>query len=175
MIEERFYVTLKGRRYPLYAGVLLAAHAAGLRNLEVKPLQIPTAENGWMAVCEAIAVFEDGRTFSDIGDASPQNCSPQIATAALRMASTRAKGRVLRDAIGLGETLREELPDDQVTDVVDALPAAQEQPALPASTNGKHAVGCATCGLVLKPAQVTFSEKTYGKPLCPEHQKAVFA
>lgn len=172
MIEERFYVTLKGKRFPLYAGVLLAAQAAGLRNLEVKPLQIPSAENGWMAVCEAIAVFEDGRTFSDIGDASPANCSPQIATAALRMASTRAKGRCLRDAIGLGETLREELPD--LAQLEDEAPTAV--PVQPATNgNGKAAVGCGECGLVLTAGQATLSQKTYGKNLCPACQRKVFA
>jgi hypothetical protein len=111
-IADEFIVDLKGKRYPVYAGVLDVASKMGLKNLEVKHLQLPTEQNGWMAVVEAIAVFEDGRTFTDLGDASPKNCSPQIATAAIRMASTRAKGRVLRDAINCGMTLLEELPDE---------------------------------------------------------------
>lgn len=121
-IADEFIVDLRGKKYPVYAGVLDVATRMGLKILEVKHLQIPSEANGWMAVVQAIAVFEDGRTFTDLGDASPKNCSPQIATAALRMASTRAKGRVLRDAINCGMTLLEELPDEN-----DTSPAAVAQ------------------------------------------------
>jgi hypothetical protein len=110
-IDPQFVVSLKGRSYPLYAGVLDAATKAGLKSLTTTIVQIPSPENGNMAVVMARAEFEDGRVFEDVGDASPQNTSPQIATAALRMAATRAKGRVLRDAVNVGQTLLEELPD----------------------------------------------------------------
>src|SRR5712692_4521049 len=41
----------------------------------------------------------------------PASTSPQLAVASLRLASTRAKGRVLRDSINVGQTMFEELPD----------------------------------------------------------------
>lgn len=111
-IDPKYYVSLKGKPYPVFAGVLDAATEDGIKSLTTELVQIPTPDNGHMAIVKARLEFEDGRIFEDYGDASPANCSAQIATAAIRMASTRAKGRVLRDGINLGETLREELPDD---------------------------------------------------------------
>jgi hypothetical protein len=110
-IDPKFIVTLRNRDYPLFAGVLDAATKAGLRSLRTTVLQIPSSENGHLAVVMARAEFEDGRVFEDVGDCSPASTSPQLAAASLRLASTRAKGRVLRDSINVGQTLLEELPD----------------------------------------------------------------
>jgi len=112
-IDPKFIVSLKGKDYPTWPGVLDAATKAGLKSIATRPIQVPSAENGHMAIVAARAEFEDGRVFEDLGDASPANCSAMIATAALRMASTRAKGRALRDAINVGQTMWEELPDDE--------------------------------------------------------------
>jgi|GEM_PF-5957430 len=112
-IDPKFIVSLKGKDYPTWPGVLDAATKAGLKSITTRPIQVPSAENGHMAIVAARAEFEDGRVFEDLGDASPANCSAMIATAALRMASTRAKGRALRDAINVGQTMWEELPDDE--------------------------------------------------------------
>src|SRR5438067_2856701 len=112
-ISKEFVVSLKGKEYPLFAGVLDAATRAGLKSLTTRIVQIPTLENGGLAVVMARAEFEDGRVFEDVGDASPANCSSQIAAAALRIASTRAKGRCLRDALNVGQTLYEELPPEE--------------------------------------------------------------
>lgn len=109
-IDQAFVMDLKGRPYVTYDGVLDAATGAGLRSLTTRPLQIPGPENGGLAVVIARAEFEDGRVFEDVGDCSPQTTTPQLAAAALRLASTRAKGRVLRDAINVAAELMEELP-----------------------------------------------------------------
>jgi hypothetical protein len=113
-ISKEFIVSLRGREYPLFAGVLDAATKAGLRSLRTTVLQIPSSENGHLAVVMARAEFEDGRVFEDVGDCSPASTSPQLAAASLRLASTRAKGRVLRDSINVGQTLLEELPDLEI-------------------------------------------------------------
>jgi hypothetical protein len=113
-IDPRFIVTLRNRDFPLYAGVLDAATKAGLRSLRTTVLQIPSSENGHLAVVMARAEFDDGRVFEDVGDCSPASTSPQLAAASLRLASTRAKGRVLRDSINVGQTLLEELPDLEI-------------------------------------------------------------
>jgi hypothetical protein len=110
-ISKEFIVNLKGKSYPIFAGVLDAAHKAGLRSLTTELIQIPSAENGHMAIVKARAEFEDGRVFEDLGDCSPASTSPMLAAASIRLASTRAKGRVLRDAVNVGQTLLEELPD----------------------------------------------------------------
>jgi hypothetical protein len=169
-IDPQHIITLKGKSYPLFAGILDAATKAGLKSIRTTVLQVPTPENGHMAVVMARAEFEDGRVFEDVGDCSPANTSPQLAPAALRLASTRAKGRVLRDAINVGQTMFEELPD------LSSMTDTPETPA-PASTNGsgEGAAGCVKCGQVLTAGQATFSMRVYGQPLCPGHQKAVFA
>jgi hypothetical protein len=110
-ISKEFIVQLKGKDFPLYAGVLDAATKSGLRSLRTTVVQIPSPENGHLAVVTARAEFEDGRVFEDVGDCSPASTSPHLAAASLRLASTRAKGRVLRDSINVGQTMFEELPD----------------------------------------------------------------
>src|SRR5437870_8123593 len=97
-ISKEFVVSLKGKEYPLFAGVLDAATKAGLKSLTTRIVQLPTPDNGNFAVVMARAEFEDGRVFEDVGDCSPASTSHHLASALLRVASTRAKGRVLRDS-----------------------------------------------------------------------------
>jgi hypothetical protein len=82
----------------------------GLKKLEVNPVQYPKKENSYEAICMAIAQTKDG-IFSDIGDANPSNCHEMVSKHILRMASTRAKARVLRDMTNVGMTCLEELGD----------------------------------------------------------------
>lgn len=114
-LDPRFVIELRGKSVPLYAGVLDMATRSGLKELSTKLIQIPTADNGNVAIVSATATFDDGRLFEDIGDASPANVGKHIATALIRMASTRAKGRVLRDAMNIGQALAEEIHDDEPT------------------------------------------------------------
>lgn len=110
-MDAKFVVNLSGRDYPLFAGVLAEAHERGLQSITVELVQIPEEANGNTAIMRATVTMKDGSQFSDYGDANPRNTNARIATALLRMASTRAKGRALRDAINCGQALLEELPD----------------------------------------------------------------
>lgn len=112
-MDPKFIVNLSGKEYPLYAGILSEAHNAGLVGIETELIQIPDATNDFTAIVKATVRMDgkDGRTFIDYGDANPKNTNARIATALIRMASTRAKGRALRDAINVGQTMLEELPD----------------------------------------------------------------
>jgi len=101
-LDERFMTTIKGRDFVLYAGVLDLATQMGLLKLEVELLQFPTKENGNEAICRAVAESKTGEVFSDIGDANPGNCAELIVKHLIRMASTRAKGRALRDMCNIG-------------------------------------------------------------------------
>jgi len=115
LVDKQYIVSLKGKMHPTYPGVLQAAMKAGLVELTSKVVQFPSPENGGVAVVEAMAVFAgpDGRdrVFQEVGDCDDRNCTPHIAPHKIRMASTRARGRCLRDALGLGIALAEEMTD----------------------------------------------------------------
>jgi len=115
-LDSRFIKSIQGRDFVLYSGLLDLAHQRGLWKLEVEPIQYPTKENGHEAIVKAIATSQRGEVFMDIGDANPGNCNKVIAQHVLRMASTRAKARVLRDYNNIGMTCLEELGD--LNDVV---------------------------------------------------------
>lgn len=103
MEKENHIRVIRGREFLEYEGLLKKAHAHGLLSLKVELLQVPTSENGMVAICRATASFSrEGEVleFSDLGDASPENVQREISRHLIRMASTRAKGRVLRDALG---------------------------------------------------------------------------
>jgi len=108
-LDERFIKTIEGRDFVLYSGLLDLAHQKGLLKLEADPVQYPSKENENMAICKAIGISRAGETFMDVGDATPTNCNSKVAKHLLRMASTRAKARVLRDMTNIGMTCLEEL------------------------------------------------------------------
>ncbi|CAA9457769.1 MAG: hypothetical protein AVDCRST_MAG37-3208 [uncultured Rubrobacteraceae bacterium] len=110
-MRDEFLIMRQGKQYVLFAGLLDEAHNRGLRGIDTELVQVPTAENGNVAVVKATVEMEDGRTFSGIGDASPENVGRNIVPHIIRMAETRAKARALRDAVNVGATALEELSD----------------------------------------------------------------
>lgn len=116
-MKSEFIIERHGKKYVLYQGLLDEAHARGLRSIEVELLQMPSADNGFTAISKAtvrMAVEEGGsKIFTDIGDASPGNVTKTIEAHIIRMSSTRAKARALRDAINIGVTAYEELGVDE--------------------------------------------------------------
>jgi len=107
-MREEYMIERHGRRFVLYAGLLDEAHARGLRSIETELLQVPSPENGEVAIARAVVRTEEGK-FSGIGDASPDNVGKTIRPHIIRMAETRAKARALRDAINVGVAALEEL------------------------------------------------------------------
>jgi len=112
-LDDRFIANLHGKDFVLYSGLLDLGHQRGLAKLEVELVQHPTKDNGMEAVCKAVAVSRAGEVFVDIGDANPSNTNRAIAAHIIRMASTRAKARVLRDMNNIGMTSLEELGDTE--------------------------------------------------------------
>jgi len=110
-LDDRFMINIKGKDFVLYAGVLDLATQMGLLKLGVELLQFPTKENGKEAICRAVAESKTGEVFCDIGDANPKNCNELIVKHLIRMASTRAKGRALRDMCNIGIACIEEIAD----------------------------------------------------------------
>lgn len=175
-IDPRFVVLLRGKSYPVFAGVLDAVTRAGMKSLTTTIIQIPSPENGQLAVVMARLEMEDGRIFEDVGDCSPQSATPALASAALRFASTRAKGRVCRDAANCGAELLEE-----------AAVGSAEQPHR-ATGNGQAAVRPAQqatreaapagevpiclypdCAATLTKNEVTASQHHFKTNFCREH------
>ncbi|HPC67685.1 MAG TPA: SWIM zinc finger family protein [Syntrophorhabdaceae bacterium] len=110
-LDERFIRNIKGKDFVLYAGVLDLAHKMGLVELKASPVQYPTKENDMRAICVSYARTQDGRVFEDVGDADPNNTDSVISRHIIRMASTRAKARALRDLTNVGMACLEELAD----------------------------------------------------------------
>jgi hypothetical protein len=110
-LDDRFITNIKEKDFVLYAGVLDLATQQGLLKLEVELLQYPSKENGNEAICRAVAEGKSGQVFSDVGDANPGNCHSMIAKHLIRMASTRAKGRALRDMCNISMACLEEIAD----------------------------------------------------------------
>ena len=60
VLDERFITNIQGNDFVVYAGLLDLAHQMGLKKLEVNPIQYPTKDNGYEAICMAIAQTKDG-------------------------------------------------------------------------------------------------------------------
>lgn len=128
-INEKFIINLQGKNFITYEGLLDLAHKKGLQSINVELIQIPNPENNMTAICKANAVTNNG-TFSDVGDASPQSVNSTIVPHLIRMASTRAKARALRDLTNVGMTSVEEISFDETQEENKAIstPNFYEEP-----------------------------------------------
>ena len=124
MKKRGYIIKLQGREYTTHAGLLATAHEHGLVSLWVEMVSWDADKRA--AVMKATAKGERG-AFQDYGDADPTNVGKNIATACIRMASTRASSRALRLYLGVGMTTFEELPGNAKPDPV----AAPTEPMAP--------------------------------------------
>src|SRR5207244_5368104 len=103
-IAPRFIVTIQGRPFVRFAGLLQLAHAKGLQELRATW----TYNDAQLSLAEAVAVFPFG-TFTEGGDATPDNVTKKVAPHFRRVSLTRAKARALRDALNCELAAVEEL------------------------------------------------------------------
>jgi hypothetical protein len=147
-LDERFLINIHGKDFVLYAGLLDLAHQKGLLKLDVTPIQYPSKENNMEAICVAVAESKYGESFKDIGDANPLNTDKTIAKHILRMASTRAKSRALRDFVNVGMTAFEELGSLDEVVVAESQGRSPDRKAIPRKEDPKklepHLQGVAT-------------------------------
>ena len=115
-------INLKGREFCTYKGLLWVSWEHGLQELTVDLIRYDADRN--LAISRATAKGSRGGPFTDIGDASPKNVGRAMVDAVIRMSSTRAKARVLRDYTGIGITCWEELPGEMTGSSSSPKPAA---------------------------------------------------
>src|SRR5204862_3954189 len=96
--------TMQGKGFVMFAGLLRLGHHRGLQILTADW----TYNDGTLSLAKAVAVFPFGR-FEESGDASPDNVTQKVAPHFRRVALTRAKARVLRDALNVDMVSLEEL------------------------------------------------------------------
>src|SRR5882762_7647593 len=107
-VHDRAGNVVGSKEVILYAGLLSQAHEEGLARVRTSILQIPTEENGRLAIIKAEVETSKG-LFEAIGDACPENVEDFLAPHLIRVSETRAKARALRDAVNVGVVSFEEL------------------------------------------------------------------
>lgn len=109
--RDEFVKSLQGKDFILYGGLVTLAHARGFKGMRTELLQAPNKSNDNMCIVRAIVTDENGIEWHGIGDADDTNTNKNIAKHKIRMAETRAKGRALRDALGIDIVMDAELVD----------------------------------------------------------------
>jgi hypothetical protein len=106
-VEKRWIETISGKPFIKFEGLRHLAEEAGLVELTTISIQVSLE----LAVCQSTARFKDGRVFTDIGDATPQNVKPHMKPHFIRLAATRASARALRRALNIDACSLEELAE----------------------------------------------------------------
>lgn len=104
-INQSKVVNIRGKDVATYEAALDYAHQCGIAELAVNLIQSPDASNNNTAICSAKLKTEDGKLFEDIGDANPNNVPRGCVDSFIRVASARAKSRVISDAYNLKSLL----------------------------------------------------------------------
>jgi hypothetical protein len=107
-IPAQHIVMIQGKPSVKYAGLLAMAQERGLVSLAAEW----TFNDAELSLAHAVATFQDGRRFEESGDATPTNVTKKVAPHFRRVALTRAKARVLRDALGIDVCAVEELAEE---------------------------------------------------------------
>lgn len=135
-IKKSGIMNIHGKDVVTYDGVLDVAHQVGIQKISTKIVQLPSVDNGFMTIASTTVVFDDGREFTDIGDASPDNVPKGCAARYVSMASTRSKGRALSDALNIKNMVEDAgqvRSQDYDSEVIDVEYREVKQEALPAS------------------------------------------
>ena len=105
-IPPQYIVVIQGKNFVTFAGLLALAHTRGLISLTADW----TYNDAGLSLAKAVAVFPFG-TFTECGDATPDNVTKRVSPHFRRVALTRAKARCLRDALNIDMVSFEELAE----------------------------------------------------------------
>ncbi len=110
--KAEFVKNIQGKDYIIYGGLITLAHAEGFKGFK-QPLVVetPGKDNGGLIIVVATAVDKNGNEWSALGDADSVNVGAKVAKHKCRVAETRAKGRALRDMLGIDMLLIDEVED----------------------------------------------------------------
>lgn len=106
-MDPRFLVTLDGKDFVTYQGLLAMAHQRGLIELKAEW----TYNDAELSLAHAVARFANGQRFEESGDSSKENVGEKVILHWRRISLVRAKARCLRDALALNLVAVEELGD----------------------------------------------------------------
>jgi hypothetical protein len=103
-VPAQYIVMIQNKPFVRFAGLLALAHERGLQSLRT----VFTFNDAALSLAECTAVFPFG-TFTDVGDASPDNTNQKVRAHFRRVAATRATARALRQALNINMVAVEEL------------------------------------------------------------------
>ena len=157
-MDEKYIVNIKGKKFVTYNGLLAEAHKAGLEDMRITEMHVDLEKkSAWCMVACKIKEKE----FMGVGSATPENCGSMVKNHFVEMSNTRAKSRVLRDALNIDMTSVEELTDSK-----------EDKPK--ASEFGKEVNvpnKCADCNNDISDAEKDYSIRNHNKTLCRSCQK----
>jgi hypothetical protein len=109
--RDEFVKSLQGKEFILYGGLLTLGKSEGIKSIKTEMLQAPSDDNGGTCIVKAVVIDKDGNEWHGLGDADSKNTNSKVAAHKIRMAETRAKGRALRDCLGIDMVMDSELTD----------------------------------------------------------------
>jgi len=109
--KKKYVKDLKGKKFVEYNGLLaLAQDQDDFGHIEARITVYPSAENKFTTFARAEIFSKDGKRIGmEEADANVLNCNKMVGVHAPRMALTRAKGRALRDYLGIDMVTKEEI------------------------------------------------------------------
>lgn len=109
--RKKYVKNMKGKDFVEYPGLLaLAQVQEDYGHIEAYITQYPCAENKFTTFARAELFNKEGKRIGmEEADANVQNCNKMVGAHAPRMALTRAKGRLLRDYLGIDMVTKEEI------------------------------------------------------------------
>lgn len=133
---QAYIKNLQGKDFMLYNGLVLLAQDKGIKSMNSVIAQFPSIanDNTCIVICTLVGYEKnsDGSlrevSYTGVGDANVGNTNKNVGKHYIRMAETRAKGRALRDFLGIDAVMVEELGDGPFVDNdPNKLPITQQQ------------------------------------------------